>query len=137
VRSLGIDLGDRRTGVALSDPLGVTCRPLDVIDECNEARLIERIVELARSFEAAEIVVGLPRPLSGGSNRQLERVLAFVTALEVQTGMMVKTWDERFTSKLAGPAGTRTGARDAVAACYMLQNYLDAHAHSHTHDRGV
>jgi putative Holliday junction resolvase len=130
VRSLGLDLGDRRTGVALSDPLGVTCSPLEVIEEPDEERLILRIIELVRGLEVQEIVVGLPRPLAGGSNKQLERVQEFVAALEVRSGMTVKTWDERFTSKLAGEPRCKTGWRDSVAACYTLQNYLDARANA-------
>jgi putative Holliday junction resolvase len=127
---LGLDLGGRRTGVALSDPLGVTCRPLDVIEEPDEERLIQRIIELARMHQAEELVVGLPRPLAGGSNTQLEAVGAFVAVLEVRSRMLVRTWDERFTSKLAGRPGAKSGSRDSVAACYMLQNYLDAQANA-------
>ena len=130
MRSLGLDVGKRRTGVALSDPLGVTCRPVEVIEEPDVERLIQRIVELAGGFEVEEIVVGLPRPLAGGTNEQVEWVRTFVAALESRSRFAVKTWDERFTTKLAGEPGPKTGARDAVAACYMLQNYLDAHANA-------
>ncbi len=130
MRAVGVDLGARRTGIALSDPLGVTCSPLEVVEEPDEGLLIRRIMELAEVHGAEELVVGLPRPLAGGTNRQLERVRAFVTALEVESGMSVKTWDERFTSKLAGDPGAKSGWRDSVAACYMLQNYLDAQANA-------
>jgi putative holliday junction resolvase len=130
VRSLGLDVGGRRTGVALSDALGVTCRPLEVIEEPDRERLIQRVFEVAGIHQADEVVVGLPRPLAGGSNPQLESVRAFVAVLEVRSGMPVKTWDERFTSKLAGKPGAKSGARDSVAACYMLQNYLDAQANA-------
>ena len=127
---MGLDVGGRRTGVALSDPLGVTCRPLLVIEESDQERLVERVMALAREYESEELVVGLPRPLSGGTNRQLEHVQGFVRVLSERSGLPVTTWDERFTSKLAGPAGKTTGSRDAVAACYMLQNYLDAQANA-------
>lgn len=130
MRILGLDLGSRRTGVALSDTLGITCRPLAVIEERDEERLAERIVELARRHEAEELVVGLPRPLAGGTNPQMERVLAFVVTLEQYWGRHVRTWDERFTSKLAGEPGPKDTPRDSVAACYMLQNYLDAQANA-------
>ena len=111
----------------MSDALGVTCTPLDVIEEPDEERLVQKVVEVARSHDVDELVVGLPRPLAGGTNRQLESVMGFVTNLEVRSKMSVKTWDERFTSKLAGePRNAKDGPRDSVAACYMLQNYLDA-----------
>ncbi len=98
---LGVDLGRRRTGLALSDPYGLTCSPLEVVEERDEERLLLRIMEVAREQEVGEIVVGLPRPLAGGTNRQVESVLAFVAILEERAGIHVVTWDERFTSKLA------------------------------------
>jgi putative Holliday junction resolvase len=125
VRVLGIDPGTSRTGVALSDPLGVTCTPLPVIRERDQEKLLLRVVAVANEQGAEEIVVGLPRPLGGGSNQQLEAVTAFTKRLAASTEMPVVTWDERFTSKLAERGGKRTGDYDSVAACYMLQNYLD------------
>jgi putative Holliday junction resolvase len=125
VRLLGVDYGSTRTGMALSDPLGVACRPLGVVTERDEQRLIWEILETGREQQVDCIVVGLPRPLSGGTNRQMERVLGFVRRLEAATSIPVRTWDERYTSSLA-ERGRRPGEpRDSVAACYMLQNYLD------------
>lgn len=134
MRSMGIDFGDRRTGLALSDPLGVTCTPLEVIEERDRKRLVERIVEVAGEHKVGKVVVGLPRPLSGGTNPQSERVLALVAALEKRLTIQVATWDERFTSKLAECGRPRSEARDSVAACYMLQNYLDAEANRRSED---
>jgi putative Holliday junction resolvase len=128
VRVLGVDLGRRRTGLALSDPYGLICSPLEVVDERDEERLLLRIMDVAREQEVGEIVVGLPRPLAGGTNRQVESVLAFVALLEERATTRVSTWDERFTSKLAERGGSRTVSQDAVAACYMLQGYLDSRA---------
>ena len=125
MRVLGIDLGTTRTGVALSDPLGITCSPLPVIRERDEKKVLLRVVALAVELGADEIVVGFPRPLGGGSNRQLETVLAFKERLAAATSTPVSTWDERFTSKLADRGGKRTGEQDSVAACYMLQDFLD------------
>jgi putative holliday junction resolvase len=128
MRYLGVDLGDVRTGLALSDPMGVTCRPLEVLEERERVRLSDKITEVARENDAQTIVVGLPRPLSGGTNRQVESVLAFVSMLSERSSFHVETWDERFTSRLAEADRPRGKAQDAVAACYMLQNYLDARA---------
>ena len=128
MRILGVDLGRRRTGLALSDPLGMTCAPLEVVEERDGELLLLRIVEVASERKVGTIVVGLPRPLRGGTNRQLESVLQFVEALKMRIGIEVATWDERFTSRLAEKGRRRTTALDAVAACYMLQGYLDHRA---------
>jgi putative Holliday junction resolvase len=125
VRVLGIDLGTSRTGVAISDPLGITCTPLPVIRERDQQKVLLTVVAIADEQGADEIVVGLPRPLGGGSNQQLEAVLAFKERLGASTVKPVVTWDERFTSKLADQGGKRTAEQDSVAACYMLQDYLD------------
>ena len=122
---MGIDLGASRTGVALSDPLGITCTPLPVIRERDEGKVLLRVVAVAEEQGAEEIVVGLPRPLGGGSNQQLEAVTAFAERLTEAAKVAVVTWDERFTSKLAEGGGKRTGEHDSVAACYMLQDYLE------------
>jgi len=126
VRYLGVDIGRSRTGLALSDALGVTCRPFDIVAERDEERVIERIAQVAREEEVGEIVVGLPRPLSGGSNRQMEGVISLVERLRQLSPVPVATWDERFTSKLAEEGRPGMKYHDAVAACYMLQSYLDS-----------
>lgn len=126
MRVLGIDLGGTRTGLALSDPLGLICSPLGTIVERDAGALTRKIVEAAGEHGVGRIVIGLPRPLSGGTNEQIETVLSFRARLERETDIRVVTWDERFTSKLAEQAGRSAAPRDAVAACYMLQNYLDS-----------
>lgn len=125
MRALGIDYGRTRTGLALSDPLGVSCSPFDVVTERDEERLALRIASVAMEKEVGEIIVGLPRPLGGGTNQQMRDVLSFAARLESVTTVPVRVWDERFTSKLA-QRGRYGRANDAVAACYMLQNYLDS-----------
>jgi len=130
MRILGVDLGSVRTGLALSDPHGVTCTPLDVLEERNEERLLQKIVQIAREHQVARIVVGLPRPLGGGTNPQSEAVAMFAKALGRRSAAPVSTWDERFTSKLAergeATVKARGRPRDSAAACHMLQSYLDS-----------
>jgi putative Holliday junction resolvase len=125
VRLLGVDYGKTRTGIALSDPIGVTCRPISVLVERDASKVVEAILAAAGEHEAGGIVVGIPRPLSGGTNEQMQDVLAFVAKLRGESPLPVETWDERFTSRLAEKGGMNKSPRDAVAACYMLQNYLD------------
>ena len=132
MRFLGVDYGGSRTGLALSDPLGITCGPVGTIHEKDEDVLVGRVLEAAVENSVTMIVVGLPRPLSGGSNAQSEAAMAFKERLESKTSIPVKMWDERFTSKLADRGRERKsgaahkGEQDAVAACYMLQSYLDS-----------
>ncbi len=88
-----------------------------------------RVAETAVEHGVADIVVGVPRPLRGGTNQQVEAVMAFVAALSKATTVPVHTWDERFTTKLAEQGRGRRAAKrpsDAIAACYFLQDYLDA-----------
>ena len=126
MRVLGIDLGRSRTGLALSDPLGLICSPLDTLVEKDEELLIQRITAVAEEREVTEVVLGLPRPLFGGTNEQLESVLAFKSRLERALFVPVRTWDERFTSKLAQDNTVSRAGKDSIAASYMLQNYLDS-----------
>ena len=128
MRLLGVDLGRSRTGLALSDPHEVACSPLEVLEERNEEQLLQKIMQVAEEHDVAQIVVGLPRPLSGGTNPQYEGVLVFVEALTGRSPVPVVTWDERFTSKLAERGRSRRRPQDSVAACYILQSYLDSRA---------
>jgi putative Holliday junction resolvase len=102
------------------------CGPLHTLRERDEGRLVQMIAEVVVEKGVSKIVVGLPRPLSGGTNAQLQSVLSFKGRLAAAVGVPVLTWDERFTSKLAEKGGTSTAERDSVAASYMLQNYLDS-----------
>lgn len=142
MRLLGVDFGAARTGLALSDPHAITCSPLEVVDERDEARVVQRISAVVAEHGVGEVVVGLPRPLRGGTNPQLAAAEGFARRLAQSLSIPVATWDERFTSKLADrqPPPPRSGRRlsraaarpgpreprDAVAACHLLQNYLDA-----------
>ncbi len=126
MRYLGVDFGASRTGLSLSDATGLICRPLTVVVERDTEALIDHVLEYACAEDVGEIVVGLPRPLSGGTNAQLEAADAFAKRLGERASMVVVTWDERFTSKLAERGRSKSTPADAVAACYVLQNYLDA-----------
>lgn len=119
----------------MSDPLGITCRPLDVIRERDPKVVIERLLRVAEEEMVDVIVVGLPKPLSGGSNLQLESVEEFVRQLSANASLPVETWDERFTSRMARGSRKKGEPEDSVAACYMLQGYLDNRARYEREDR--
>jgi putative Holliday junction resolvase len=131
-RILGVDCGDRRTGVAVSDPLGLTAQPREVIEEKDAARAAERAAETARELGAAEIVVGLPVNMDGSEGPRARRAREFGGLLVELTGLPVRYWDERLTTAEASRALRGRGSRqrkariDAVSAQIMLQSYLDA-----------
>jgi putative Holliday junction resolvase len=130
---MGLDVGDRTIGVALSDETGTVAQGLQVLRRSGPAD-VARVVELAREHGAAEIVVGLPRTLTGAVGPQAEKVLAFVAALREASPVPVATWDERLSTRVAErvliEADLRRERRkeviDRVAAAVILQGYLDA-----------
>ncbi len=130
---MGLDVGDRRIGVALSDETATLASGLPTIERVGAKKDPNAIVELARSREAGAIVVGLPRSLDGSIGPQAEKVMAFAEALKLRTRVPVVTWDERFTTRLAQQAliegdvsrRKRREVIDQVAAVLILQSYLD------------
>jgi putative Holliday junction resolvase len=141
VRTLGLDLGARRIGVAVSDPSGTLARPLDVLT-VSGADALPAVIALVERLAAEDdglggIVVGLPRRLDGSPNDQTPAVLAFVERLRARVALPVSLQDERLTSVEAESRlalrdrdwRSRKKKIDAVAASIVLQDYLDEHAH--------
>ena len=135
-RVLGVDLGSRRIGLAVSDPGGTVATPAGVLARSGDAAADYRtIVAKAREAGADRIVVGLPLSLSGEAGPAARAALEEVDALRAEAGkgMRVETHDERMTTVTADralrAAGTRRRRRreivDEVAAAVMLQSYLD------------
>ncbi len=131
MRVLGLDVGDRRIGLALSDPTGLLASPFGVVER-GPSDLVD-IVSISEENEVAEIVVGLPLSMSGDSGRQAGKVRAFVRDLRSQTDLPIKMVDERLStvqaqSMLHQSDRRRRGDRgqlDAAAAAVILQAYLD------------
>lgn len=134
MRVLGLDLGDKTVGVAVSDPLGLIAQGIGVIARAGEDQDLEKIKAIADQYAARLIVIGLPWNMSGTLGEQGKKVLAFAKKLEKATGLPVQTWDERLTTAAAEKAllsADLTRARrkkviDKVAAALILQNFLDA-----------
>ncbi|MFW6074636.1 MAG: Holliday junction resolvase RuvX [Chloroflexota bacterium] len=127
---LGLDLGERRIGVALSDSAGILASPLLSIDLRHEQ--LSRIAEVAEEYEVDAVVVGLPVTLAGEEGFQAARVRRMASELEAMLQVPIVYWDERLTSATAdqilGKQGRQTrnkGLRDAYAAAVLLQSYLD------------
>jgi putative Holliday junction resolvase len=135
-RRLGLDVGDVRIGVALSDETATLATGLPTLVRVGPRKDVRKIAELVRAHEVAEVVVGLPRRLDGSLGPQAEKVLAFVESLRPAVRVPIATWDERLTTVEAertlreagaGPK-ERKAAVDRVAAVLILQGYLDAQA---------
>jgi len=133
MRSLGLDIGDKRIGVALSDPGGILASPFAVINRRDESRDIEAIVDIIGRQGVERVIVGLPLSLDGSSGKQAEKVKAFTRGLCEQTQVPVEYRDERLTTVMAGRLKRAAGGKktekkardDAQAAAIILQGYLD------------
>ena len=138
MRVLGIDVGERRVGFAISDPSRTLARPLETVTIGGASTAIDRAAEIVDRLQReddglSEIVVGLPAHLDGTPNPATARVLAFIDALKRRTTLDVRTEDERLSSR---EAESRLALRerdwrkrkqqlDAAAAAVILQDYLD------------
>jgi putative Holliday junction resolvase len=138
-RVLGIDYGERRIGMAVSDPTRTIAQPLPTILRRRGKRPpYTKILEVLHEWEVARIVVGLPLESSGAEGRLASEVRDFGTGLERRADIQVDYWDERFTSvraerelaRLDLPAMARREKErvDAMAAMLILQAYLDANS---------
>ena len=133
-RVLGIDYGDRRIGIALSDPMRIIASPLCVIDNTGLRHALAVILALCEKHDVSQIVMGLPLNMNGTSGEAAQKVNRFMEELRRRTKIPVLTWDERLSTVSAQhaliEAGTRRenrkGLVDKVAAQIILQHWLDA-----------
>jgi putative holliday junction resolvase len=131
-RVLGVDLGTVRTGVAVASTS--VAQPLVVIEETDDARIVDRLAALAAEENAGEIVFGIPIALDGTDGPAAIRAREVARRLEEAAGVPVRLWDERLTTAQADRALVGGGARrrkrrrvvDKIAATLLLQSYLDA-----------
>ena len=137
MRILGLDFGSRTVGVAVSDPLGITAQPVEIVRRKSENKLrqtLARIEELAKEYQAERFVLGLPKNMNNTLGERAEKSLEFKAMLERRTGLPVVMWDERLTTVAANRAMLEGGVRredrgryvDALAAVLILQGYLDS-----------
>jgi putative Holliday junction resolvase len=134
-RIIGLDVGQARIGVALSDPLGVTAQPLLVLEREADADDLDRLRGLIENHEAEMVVVGMPVSLSGMEGPAHQCMTEFVQTLTEALPVPVVTWDERLSTAEARrrmqAAGederSQRGVVDKLAASIILQGYLDAH----------
>lgn len=130
---MGLDIGDRTIGIAISDPSEVLAQGTGVIARTTLANDLRAVAALAREREVGMIVAGLPRTLRGEVGVQADKVLGFVAALRQAGPTPVECWDERLTTKVAERAliaadvsrRRRRQVIDQVAATVILQGFLD------------
>ena len=134
---MALDVGSRRIGVAVSDPLGITAQGLDTIQRQNKRRDLEALRRLLSEYQIREVVVGLPLRLSGAEGTQSQKMRVFADDLRRHFGVTVHLWDERWTSTEANrllretdlSIEKRAKAVDRMAATLILQSWLEAHPH--------
>jgi putative holliday junction resolvase len=134
-RILGVDYGSVRVGLSISDPLGLIAQPFEALK--NDASLFNNLEQISARENVVLIVVGMPFNLKGQKGQKAEEVQNFIERLREKLGLKILTWDERFTTTIAGKTmlamGTKKkerqkkdGRLDSMAAAVMLQGYLDS-----------
>ena len=130
---LGVDYGEKRTGVAVCDSMGILASPVKVLHETNRKKLAAALFEIAGEKRAEKIILGLPLRTDGTKGDKALACEVLAEILRAQYGLMVELWDERFSTTMAhqslGAASVKAKDRrnvvDAVAAVIILQSYLD------------
>ncbi|HWC17796.1 MAG TPA: Holliday junction resolvase RuvX [Terriglobales bacterium] len=133
-RVLGLDVGSRRIGVAVSDPLGITAQGVTTLHRRNRRYDTAELRKLLTQYQVREIVVGNPLRMSGEMGSQAEKMATFAAQLEQEFSIPVRLWDERLSTAEAHRLLDETAIRDArrkevidkMAAVLILQSFLDA-----------
>ena len=140
MRILSLDVGEKRIGLALSDPTELLATPLTTIVSRGNLIDVKTILDIAAQHDVGEIIVGLPISLSGHQGEQAKSVSKFIKALAKTTTIPLRSLDERYSSveaknllKDSGIQPSRNKSHiDATAAAVILQSYLDSNRTSHT-----
>ena len=134
MKIMGLDYGEARTGVALSDELGMMAHGLESIEhKGNDKKLLERICEIIKANKVSKIVIGYPLNMNATKGPRVEKTDAFIKKLEKETGLPVEKIDERLTTVAAHKTMTllevsaekKKKIVDTISAEYILQMYLD------------
>jgi putative holliday junction resolvase len=133
-RVLGLDVGSRRIGVAVSDPLGITAQGLETLQRSTKRRDFDHLQRVIQEYDVREIVVGLPLRMSGAEGIQSDKMQVFAEELRKRFRLPVHLWDERLTSAEANRLLRETDlsiekrgrAVDRMAAVLILQGWMEA-----------
>jgi putative Holliday junction resolvase len=135
MRIVGLDIGTKRIGIAVSDETGTIAQGKGIVSRTTDKEAILKIKEIATESKAEKIVVGLPLNMDGTKGERAEDSIKFAQDLEKETGLGVVLWDERLSTKevedvlIASSVSRkkRKKVTDKLAAQIILQNYLDSH----------
>jgi putative Holliday junction resolvase len=133
-RVLGLDVGSRRIGIAVSDPLGITAQGLETLQRRNKRQDLAALEQIIREYAVHEIVVGLPLRMSGAEGTQSDKMQLFAEDLRKKFRLPVHLWDERLTSAEANrllremdlSIEKRAKAVDRMAAVLILQGWMQS-----------
>ena len=134
MRILGLDIGDKKIGVAISDPEEILATPAGIIKRYDDQKAIDAILKIIDEYDIKRIVIGIPYSLSGAIGKQAESIIVFKDKLAEFTDIDIEMQDERLSTVAAenllmdaGISGKRKKDKlDAAAAAYILQGYLDS-----------
>ncbi|MFH0811528.1 MAG: Holliday junction resolvase RuvX [Pseudomonadota bacterium] len=138
MRILGLDLGSKRIGLALSDELGIIAQGLSTLSRISPETDFQQLLEIATQHKVEKIVVGFPKNMDGTIGKAAQDVLEFIQNMEKLTSIPIEVWDERLSTIAVNrtliEANTSRRRRkkvvDKLAAVYILQGYLDRAKHS-------
>jgi putative Holliday junction resolvase len=133
-RILGLDVGSKRIGLAISDPLGITAQGIETLQRQNKRLDFAQLERIIREYQVAEIVMGLPLRMSGAEGTQAEKMQAFAEEIRRRFKLPVHLWDERLSSAQANRLLRETDMSikrrgqvvDQMAAVLILQSWMDA-----------
>ena len=143
LRILSIDFGEKRIGLAVSDPLGLTAQGLETLLNKGKKHTLENLAKICKEREVCEVIIGLPTNMNGSFGPKAQEVLGLVPELEKALKIPVKTWDERLTSREVGRLMIEEGLSrrkqkansDRLAAIVLLQNYLESRRQKEAKER--
>ena len=134
MRFLGLDIGSKRIGLALSDELGITAQGLPTLNRTTSGNDIRKLLEIVSQHKVEKIVIGLPKNMNGTLGKSAEQVLTFIEGMKVETTIPIDVWDERLSTVAVNRTlvsanvsrRRRKEVVDKLAAVYILQGFLDS-----------
>ena len=132
-RTIGLDYGEARTGVAVSDLLGITAQGVSSISHKSDKELLEKLKPLIDEYEPIKIVIGMPLNMNATSGERVKKTKRFISKLKKEFGLEIETIDERLTTVASHKTMTELGVSkdkkksivDMMSAVFILQMYLD------------
>lgn len=134
MRIMGIDYGDSRVGVAVSDPLGITAQGVGTLQNKGKKQLSAQLLQILEEYKPEKIVLGMPKNMDGTLGFRAEETYKFEKLLKTLTEAEIILWDERLTTVGAAVFLNETNTRgkqrkkviDTVSACLILENYMNS-----------